>query len=114
NWRALVMQHMPDKDFDQLFKDSFVDAEVQPSADLWGNIAEQLEPKKKRTFPVFWMAAASVVAIASVMLFTQDSEKIYLQGATVETTAVNPSNNSQKISELANEEVVIEVSPKAN
>ncbi|WP_293297661.1 hypothetical protein [Pedobacter sp. UBA4863] len=75
------MQHMPDKDFDKLFKDSFMDAEIEPSADLWGNIAEQLEPKKKRSFPVLWMAAASVTVVASVMLLTQNNEKVYLHSS---------------------------------
>ncbi|MNJ97572.1 hypothetical protein D3C87_153230 [compost metagenome] len=86
------MQHMPDKDFDKLFKDSFMDAEVEPSADLWGNIAEQLEPKKKRSFPLMWMAAASVVVVASVMLFTKSSDKIYLQGAAPEVAAVTSTH----------------------
>lgn len=83
------MQHMPDKDFDKLFKDSFMDAEIEPSADLWGNIAQQLEPQKKRSFPLFWMAAASVAVVASVMLFTKGGDKVYLQGAAPEVAVVN-------------------------
>lgn len=91
------MQHMPDKDFDQLFKDSFMDAEIEPSANLWGNIAEQLEPKKKRSLPFLWMAAASVVVVASVMLFTQRSEKVQLQGASEELAVVKPANEAQTV-----------------
>ena len=82
------MQHMPDKDFDKLFKDSFMDAEIEPSANLWGNIAEQLEPKKKRAFPLMWVAAASVAVVASVLLFTQGGDKVYLQGAAGEVASV--------------------------
>lgn len=74
------MQHMPDKDFDKLFHDKFMDAEIEPSADLWGNIADKLEPKKKRGFPLMWVAAAaSVAVVASVMLFTQSDDKILLR-----------------------------------
>jgi hypothetical protein len=32
------MQHMPDKDFDNLFRDKFMDAEIEPSANLWARI----------------------------------------------------------------------------
>ncbi|WAC38978.1 hypothetical protein [Pedobacter sp. SL55] len=95
---------MPDKDFDQLFKDRFTDAEIEPSADLWGNIAGQLEPKKKRPFPVLWMAAASVAVVASVMLFTQRSEKVQLQGASEELAVVKPANESQTLQVAAIEE----------
>lgn len=98
------MQHMPDKDFDKLFKDSFMDAEIEPSADLWGNIAEQLEPKKKRLFPVMWMAAASVAVVASVLLFTQGGDKVYLQGAAVETAAVIPTAVTETVPVAVTEE----------
>ena len=50
------MQHMPDKEFDQLFRDKFNDAEIEPSANLWASIDQKLEPKRKRTFPIYWMA----------------------------------------------------------
>ncbi len=99
------MQHMPDKDFDKLFKDSFMDAEIEPSADLWGNIAEQLEPKKKRSFPIMWMAAASVVVVASIMLFTQNGEKVYLQSSEVATAAVKPVEEVQTVPVITKEEV---------
>jgi hypothetical protein len=35
------MQPIRDKDFDQLFKDAFADAEVTPSRDLWSNIEKR-------------------------------------------------------------------------
>ena len=98
------MQHMPDKDFDKLFKDSFIDAEIEPSADLWGNIAVQLEPKKKRTFPILWVAAASVAVVASVLLFTQGGDKIYLQGAAPEVAMVNTPETTQAVPVAATEE----------
>jgi len=85
------MQHMPDNDFDNLFRDKFMNAEVEPSANLWANIEGKLAPKPKRKFPLMWVAAASVAVVASVMMFTQSGEKIYLQGSTVEVAAVQPA-----------------------
>lgn len=79
------MQHMPDKEFDNLFRDKFMDAEIAPSADLWANIAQQIEPKRKRSFPVLWMAAASVAVAITALLVFQKTEKIQLRGASVAT-----------------------------
>ncbi len=84
------MQHMPDNDFDNLFRDKFMNAEVEPSTNLWANIEGQLATKPKRKFPLMWVAAASVAVVASVMMFTQSGEKIYLQGSTTEVAAVQP------------------------
>lgn len=72
------MQHMPDKEFDQLFRDKFEDAEIEPSANLWGKIEKQLEPKKKRVFPIYWMAAASVTVAITALLVFQKTDKIQL------------------------------------
>ncbi|MBB2151784.1 hypothetical protein [Pedobacter gandavensis] len=78
------MQAMQDKDFDQLFKDKFEDAEIRPSTNLWSNIEKELTPKKKRVFPVYWAAAAAVALIAvSVGLLSRETEKMQLQGARV-------------------------------
>lgn len=101
------MQHMPDKDFDKLFKDSFMNAAIEPSADLWGNIAEQLEPKKKHSFPILWVAAASVVVVASVLLFTQGGDKVYLQGAATEVATVNAPEATQVVPVVATEETTV-------
>ncbi|MBO9673927.1 MAG: hypothetical protein J7577_10825 [Sphingobacteriaceae bacterium] len=60
------MQPIQDKDFDQLFKDAFADAEVTPSRDLWSNIESEIAPKKKRTVPVYWLSAAAVLLIATI------------------------------------------------
>lgn len=71
---------MQDKEFDQLFRDRFSEAEIEPSANLWNNIEAELAPKKKKGFPVFWMAAAvGIVAVTAGLLFTK-TEKIGLQG----------------------------------
>lgn len=73
------MQHMPDKEFDQLFRDKFEDAEIEPSANLWAKIEEQLEPKKKSVLPIYWMAAASVAVAITALLVFQKTDKIQLR-----------------------------------
>lgn len=60
------MQPIRDKDFDQLFKDAFADAEVTPSRDLWSNIESEIIPKKKRIIPIYWLSAAAVLLIATI------------------------------------------------
>ncbi|MCX2575812.1 hypothetical protein [Pedobacter sandarakinus] len=60
------MQPIQDKDFDKLFKNAFDDAEIKPSRDLWGSIESEIEPKKKRIFPIYWLAAAAVLLVATV------------------------------------------------
>lgn len=82
------MQAMQDKDFDQLFKDRFEEAEIQPSSNLWGNIEKELTPKKKKVFPVYWAAAAVVVIATTIGLLSQKTEPLKLQGNPVETAQV--------------------------
>jgi len=81
---------MQDKDFDQLFKDKFEDAEIQPAPGLWEQIAVELEPKRKKGMPVYWMSAAAVVLVTvGVSLLTpKPEEKIRLQAQAAENTAV--------------------------
>lgn len=77
------MQHMQDKEFDQLFRDRFDGAEIQPSANLWDSISEELSPKPKRSLPVYWMAAAVAVIAVTVGLLVPKEEKIRLQATAV-------------------------------
>ncbi|MEJ5992872.1 hypothetical protein WG904_00485 [Pedobacter sp. Du54] len=81
---------MPDKDFDNLFRDKFIDAEIEPSANLWAKIEDQLEPKRKRTFPIYWMAAASVAVVFTAMLVFQKSERIQLHPDEVTAVVTSP------------------------
>lgn len=72
------MQPIRDKDFDQLFKDAFADAEVTPSRDLWSNIESEITPKKKRIIPIYWLSAAAVLLIATICVLVyqqQDTTK---------------------------------------
>jgi len=79
------MQPIRDKDFDQLFKDAFADAEVTPSRDLWSNIESEITPKKKRIVPIYWLSAAAVLLIATIGIL------IYQQ-----------QNNTNETKQLAN------------
>ena len=72
------MQHIQDKAFDQLFKDKLEIAEVQPSADLWNNIAAALQPVPKHRLPVYWMAAALAVVVVGLGLLLPKTEKMRL------------------------------------
>jgi hypothetical protein len=75
------MEHMEDKDFDQLFKDQFEEAELAPSTNLWDNIEKELSPKKRVMLPAYWMAAAVVVIGVMVAVLMPKTEPIRLQGS---------------------------------
>ncbi|SMC91541.1 hypothetical protein [Pedobacter nyackensis] len=89
---------MKDREFDQLFKDRLEDAEVQPSANLWDKLEKELKPRRKRVFPIYWIAAAVAVIVLSVVLMVPDREKIRLQGTVatvnVESSSVEGSHDS--------------------
>ncbi|MES3019299.1 MAG: hypothetical protein V4721_16045 [Bacteroidota bacterium] len=90
------MHRISDKELDKLFQQRFEEAEYQPSGDVWGKIAAKMDQKAKvkRSFPVFWMAAASVaVVIAAGLWLYRPVEVIRLQGTEqemVETTIESP------------------------
>lgn len=83
------MQHISDNEFDRLFKDNLGEAEVQPSASLWGRIEPQISAKKRSRVPYLWMAAASVVVTLSAgLLFMQtDNQPVDV----VNTAKIKPS-----------------------
>ncbi len=72
---------MQDKEFDQLFKDQFAETEITPSANLWGKIEQELEPKKSTILPAYWMAAAVAIIAVTVGLLIPKTEKIQLRGS---------------------------------
>jgi len=84
---------MQDKEFDQLFRDRFDGAEIQPSANLWDSISEELSPKPKRSLPVYWMAAAVAVIAVTVGLLMPKEEKIRLQAVAVVNNEVAPDSS---------------------
>ena len=76
---------MQDKDFDKLFKQRFDTYEVEPSASAWQKINRELDSAspKRRKIPSFWMAAASVLILASASLWLYRPVKvIQLHGKT--------------------------------
>ncbi|RZK35194.1 MAG: hypothetical protein EOO90_29600 [Pedobacter sp.] len=70
------MQPIQDKDFDKLFKNAFEDAEITPSRDLWSSIESEIEPKKKRIIPIYWLAAAAVLLIATVGILVYQQHEV--------------------------------------
>jgi hypothetical protein len=74
------MQHMQDKDFDQMFRDKFEDAQLEPSLDLWNKIEPKLVIKRKRVYPIYWAAAAVVLSAITAGLLFRQPEKINTQG----------------------------------
>jgi len=102
------MAHMEDRDFDQLFKDQLGEAEVTPSANLWGNIEKGLSPKKKVALPAYWMAAAVVAIAVMVGLLMPKSEPIRLQGSS-DFVASNPKEAAAPAKVV--EEVVVDAEP---
>ncbi len=74
------MQHIPDKELDNLFRDKFTSAEIAPDANLWPKIEGKLPPKKKRILSIYWMAAASIIVVITALLVFNKPEKIQLHG----------------------------------
>jgi hypothetical protein len=115
------MQPIRDKDFDQLFKDAFADAEVTPSRDLWSNIESEITPKKKRIIPVYWLSAAAVLLIATIgiWLYQQQNstgEDKRLANNTIEKIkpeVKEPTAKDTAAAVVENVEPVLSVRPKA-
>jgi hypothetical protein len=77
------MEPMQDKDFDRIFKQRLDDFEVEPSSRSWERISAELAStgRKRRGIPSYWMAAASVVLLASAVLWLyKPVEMVRLQG----------------------------------
>ena len=94
------MQPIRDKDFDQLFKDAFADAEVTPSRDLWSNIESEITPKKRRIIPIYWLSAAAVLLIATLGVLVYQQQNISSGGKQL------ASNTIEKTKPLVQEPVV--------
>lgn len=78
------MHPISDKELDKLFQQRFEDLQVEPSNEVWEKISDKLDNKKpaKKTFSIFWMAAASILVVLSAGLwFTKSDEKIISQGS---------------------------------
>lgn len=82
------MKPMEDKEIDQVFRDRFANAEIEPSVDSWANIKKRIAPEKKSRLPVFWIAAASVVVFFTALFFIRQEPTIYLRTDAKYTKAV--------------------------
>ena len=73
-----------DNDFDALFKEKLSSLEIKPTGKVWKGISEQLHNgKRKRNFPVLWIAAASMAAIIGVGFWLSSTkEPMQLTGTT--------------------------------
>jgi hypothetical protein len=62
---------MQDKELDELFSSKLNDLEMQPSAQVWGNISAGLSnrKRKKRLVPFLSIAASITILVASYVLF---------------------------------------------
>lgn len=57
------------KNIDQFFKDKFENFEVNPPEEIWENIEEKLQKKKKRRVIPFWWFGSGVAALFVIGLF---------------------------------------------
>jgi len=113
------MHPISDKELDKLFQQRFEDLEVEPSNDVWDKISNKMDNKvsDRRSFSIFWMAAASIIVVISAGLwFTRPIEIVKLQGSSelaeekVETLA--PPIINEPITEPGLEEPVLaEINP---
>lgn len=118
------MQPIRDKDFDQLFKDAFADAEVAPSRDLWSNIESEITSKKKRIIPIYWLSAAAVLLIATIGVLVYQQQNTgsggkHLANNTIEKTKpvvqepVVKDSSAAIVAPVENIAPVVPVQPKA-
>ncbi len=94
------MQPISDKDFDKFFQDKLSDVEEKPSKAVWTGISKQLSAKKKQTFPVLWMAAASLATVIGAgVWFSAQKEPMYLHGD-VSPVVVNQNKTEEQSVEV--------------
>ncbi|WP_029276501.1 hypothetical protein [Pedobacter borealis] len=91
------MQPIRDKDFDQLFKDAFADAEVTPSRDLWSNIESEITPKKKRIILVYWLSAAAVLLIATLGVLVYQQQNTSSGGKQLANNTIEKSKPAVRV-----------------
>ncbi|MEB0262835.1 MULTISPECIES: hypothetical protein [unclassified Mucilaginibacter] len=66
---------MQDKDIDSLFRSKLDNLEVEPSGQVWGGIASQMN-KKKKPLGVYLSIAASLVLLSAGLYFVSNTTEI--------------------------------------
>lgn len=61
------MQNKPYNEWDNLFKNKFDNAEIEPSAKIWENIEANLPANNRRRIPIYWWAAASILIVSATL-----------------------------------------------
>ncbi len=80
----MIMQEKSDKAFDRSLREKFREFSEEPSAAVWEQIARGLDRPAKKRLPYAWLAAACVMMVASLLLWTkQEPEKMNLAKAPV-------------------------------
>ncbi|MEQ6124511.1 hypothetical protein AAON49_09940 [Pseudotenacibaculum sp. MALMAid0570] len=57
------------KNIDHLFQEKLEHLEQSPSADVWLQIQDKLEKKKKRRFPIWWMYSGAAILVIGFLVF---------------------------------------------
>ena len=84
-----------DKEFDNLFKATFEDAEIAPSAGLWDNIETKITPKNKNFLMKYWAAAAAVLVMGATTLIVYNNNNVAEQ----QVSSAKPAKSSPQIIE---------------
>jgi hypothetical protein len=98
------MHPISDRELDKLFQQRFEDLKVEPSNQVWEKISNSLDNKKpdRKSFPIFWMAAASVIVVLSAGLWFMKPD----QGAFLQERPTMLNDNSPEMTQLPNNEAI--------
>lgn len=95
--------NMSDKDFDQLFQVGLADMKIEPSADVWSHITDELDGKKrtKGAGLPFMQIAAGIVVLMGISLFflRPNTEKIPLHAYAATTINTTPEVKAEDVVE---------------
>jgi hypothetical protein len=100
---------MSDKDFDQLFNTKLADMEMEPSANVWGNIAAGIDGKqdRKKAGVPFMRIAATIIVLMGVGLFFLRPENQVVQLHALASAPVETDHTVQVTSPTTEEPVIL-------
>jgi len=91
---------MQDKEFDELFHSKLDGLEVTPSAQVWDNIAGELQPRKRRRYLMPFLSVAASIAVlvtAGVLFIPKKQAEIIKQPVKTQTARVVPHSTTQQV-----------------